>query len=151
MNFLSPWLMYVNHQFLVIDCFDINNKPMVDDIQQRFSSAPAPTLRDFKSLKDWLKVATEIPGSPRSGLQRQLAAYITQQIAVETVPQVVTKWLQGSLPELPKLRAIADWARVPYEDLKLLYDRDMELRQSKPKRRRGGRPEKRKSSRRGAG
>jgi hypothetical protein len=122
---------------------------MVDISQRRFEKAKEPS--EYKHFVDWLDGAVKLPGLIRSGLQRQLAAYVQERLGDDTQPQHVTKWLKGSIPEIPKLRAIAEWARVDFADLKELVDKQLEDRQTEPRARSGGRVASKKSGRRSTG
>lgn len=68
------------------------------------------------------------------GAQARLAEFC----GGDTGPQHVTKWRGGSVPEIPRLKLIAEWAQVEYESLRVLADKQREEKQSVPKRK-GGR------------
>lgn len=127
------------------------NQPMAymnikNSAKERFEPAPSPL--DFETFANWLTAATTIPGIEKPGLQAQLADYLAEKLGEkEPSPSLVNSWIkrgsrQGSLPSIPRVRVIADWARVPFEDLKALYDKDAEARQAAPRARGGGRPVK---------
>lgn len=119
---------------------------MVDpSAPKRFEPAKPPSM--FRSFTAWLESAVVLPGSPRSGLANRLAEYIADQLGDKTVAAHVSKWIRkGSIPEIPRLREIADWAQRDFDEVKALADRQIEERQSKPRRRGGGRTSSSKKS-----
>lgn len=115
------------------------------DSGKRFAAADSP--RNYEKVSEWLAAVTTLPGVKKSGLQAGLAAYMTEVLGEEVSNSLVGSWIKrgnsrGSLPELPRLRVIAEWARVEFNDLKWLHDKEQEERQAIPRKRAGGRPTK---------
>lgn len=93
---------------------------MVDLLHKRVSPAPPP--ENFKTVAEWLIASTE-----RWGMRSELGRYCGKD------RQNVEKWVKGSLPTGPALRRdIAEWAQVPFESLRALFERDEEARLAIP-------------------
>lgn len=104
-------------------------KPPADNPAAEPRFTPAESPEKYPSFSAWIKSATEVPGLSRSGLQARLAEFCGGDVG----PQHVTKWRNGSIPEIAKLKKIAAWSQVDYEKLRALADKQREQKQAAPR------------------
>jgi transcriptional regulator with XRE-family HTH domain len=91
-----------NRQLIATD------KPSVDN--ENMAETPRP--EHFSEFKDWLEAVR---------LSRRLSKKSIAEVAGKT-PQAASKWFSGGDIEPEPLRKIADWAGVPYAELRMLLD-----------------------------